>query len=407
MKLKAKEILDSRNNPTVEVELEIDKGSFKASVPSGASVGKYEAKELRDREERYKGKGVLKAVNNINKIIAPKIQEMDLSNQAGIDNLMIELDGTKDKSKLGANAVLAVSIAVCRAGAVLKNIPLYQYIAQIAGRVSDSYEMPSPCFNIINGGLHAGNDLDIQEFMVVPQESSFSENLEAGKRIYDFLKMVLKKNLGERGLKIGDEGGFAPLISKTYEALDLIKQAIKNYPDTKIGLDCAGSQLFHSGKYRLDQKFFNKKELLSFYQDLIKKYPIIFIEDPFYEEDWDAFQEFTKRAGNKINIIGDDLLTTNISRMKQAQDKKACNGMILKPNQIGTVTEVLKAANLAKSYGWKIIVSHRSGETEDDFIADLSKGIGAEHIKSGAPITKERMSKYNRLKEIEQEVVRK
>jgi len=404
--VKAREILDSRGNPTVEVELKTEEKSFIASVPSGASTGKYEAKELRDKgDERYNGKGVLKAVKNVNEIIAPNLVGKNPEDQEEIDKLMIDLDGTEDKSNLGANTILPVSIAICRAGASAKNLPLYKYITQIFNlgyklQVT-SYKIPLPCFNIINGGAHAGNDLDIQEFMIIPQEDSFSQNLQAGSEIYHNLKEILEKNLGEETVNIGDEGGFAPPISRAEEALDFVSRSFKDYKNTKIGLDCAATQFYKNENYNLEDKNLSSKELSKFYQDLINKYPIIFIEDPFAEDDWQSWKELSTEL---VLIVGDDLLSTNIKRMKQAQEKSACNGLILKPNQIGTITEALEAAKLAKSYGWKIIVSHRSGETKDDFIADLAVGIAADFIKSGAPARGERMAKYNRLLKIEEEI---
>jgi enolase len=412
--IKEQEILDSRGEPTIEVELETNLGVFRASVPSGASKGKYEAKELRDGGKRYCGKGVLKAIKSINEIIAPKLKGKDPTKQKEIDELMLELDGTKDKSNLGANAILAVSIAVCRAGAVVKNLPLYQHIYQlkeqkeISKRSFAPLTLPKPCFNVINGGVHAGNNLALQEFMVIPQEKSFSENLETGSEIYHFLKEVLRNEIGEQSINIGDEGGFAPPIEQTKQALNLIIKAVKKagYQNKiKIGLDCAASQFYGDKKYQLEGAVFTKQGLLAFYQDLVENYPIIFLEDPFSEEDWQGFQETTKKLEQKIIIVGDDLLTTNIERIKKAKDKKACSGLILKPNQIGTVTETLEAAKLAKSFRWKIIVSHRSGDTCDDFISDLAVGIKADFIKSGAPARGERTAKYNRLLKIEEEML--
>jgi len=384
--LKAKEILDSRGNPTVEVELETDNGVFKASVPSGASRGKYEAVELRDNEEAYQGMGVSKAVKNINNVIASNIKDKDEAKQKEIDELMIKLDGTKDKSKLGANAILPISMAVCRAGAKSKDIPLHQYINEF---FKDSIKIPRPCFNILNGGVHAGNDLDVQEFMVVLNEGSFSKNFQIGKDIYHNLKNILNKEIGKKGIVIGDEGGFAPPINDVRQALDFIMEAAKGC-DIKIGLDCAASQI-KKGMYHIE-----------FYQGLVRDYPIIFFEDPFAEDDWESFRNITKELN--VIIFGDDLLTTNIKRIKQAKAKEACNGAIIKINQIGTITETFEAIELAKIYGWKIIISHRSGETTDSFIADLAVGSGAEFIKSGAPYKKERLAKYNRLLKIENEL---
>lgn len=405
--IKAREILNSRGEPTVEVELKTDDGIFVASVPSGASIGENEAKELRDGGKKYFGKGVLKAVGNINKIIGPRIKGKNPAKQKEIDELMIKLDGTKDKSKLGANAILPVSMAVCRAGAASKDLSLYKYISQIyrgSPPVNLTLMVPTPCFNIINGGTHAGNKLDIQEFMIVPQKKLFSENLRAASEIYQGLKKILKNNFGEQAINVGDEGGFAPPISHASEALNLISQALKNYPDTKIGLDCAASQYWKDKKYQLEGAVFTKEGLLIFYEDLIKKYPIIFLEDPFSENDWQGFQEITKKLSNKIIIVGDDLLCTNPRRIKEAEKKNACRGAIIKPNQIGTITETIEAVKLAKSFNWKIIISHRSGDTCDDFISDLAVGVGADFIKSGAPARGERLAKYNRLLKIEEEI---
>ncbi|OGZ71314.1 MAG: phosphopyruvate hydratase [Candidatus Staskawiczbacteria bacterium RIFCSPLOWO2_01_FULL_33_9] len=405
----AKEIKDSRGNPTIEVELETDKKSFVASVPSGASTGKNEALELRDKD----GKGVFDAISNINKIIVPKLKNYNIEEQEKIDKFLIELDSTENKSKLGANAILAVSMAVCRAGAFAKKIPLYKYISILADN-NDLLKIPLPSFNILEGGAHAQNDLDIQEFMVVPQKKTFAENLMAGSKVFQNLKELLVKNYGEKATVIGDEGGFAPPISNTQQALYLLKSAIGDM-GVKIAIDVAASQFYEnpspdgSGqvkKYYLDGKEFTRSALLDFYKEIINSFPIISIEDPFEENDWKGFEEITKELPN-IAIIGDDLTTTNIKRIKEAHNKLACNGVILKLNQIGTVFETIEAGKLAKSFGWKTIVSHRSGETLDDFISDLAVGIGADFIKSGSPTKEERMVKYNRLLQIESELNKK
>jgi len=393
--IKAKEIKDSRGNPTIEVKLETERGKFFASVPSGASTGKNEALELRDAD----GKGVNNAIKNINKIIAPKLIDLNPENQSEIDKIIIELDGTENKSKLGANAILAVSIAVCRAGADSKKIPLYQYIAELAENGSP-LTIPLPMFNILEGGAHSDNDLDIQEFMIVPQKKTFTENLILCNKIFANLKGNIENNYGET--KFGDEGGFAPPISKTEQALYLLKIAIGDN-DVQIALDCAASQFFQNGKYKIDGNDLSRTELLDFYKNLVNNFNIISIEDPFSEEDWEGFKEITE-ALPKITIIGDDLTTTNIKIIKEAHNKLSCNGVILKLNQIGTISETIGACNLAKSFGWKTIVSHRSGETMDDFIADFSVGVGADFIKSGSPIKEERMVKYNRLLEIEKDI---
>jgi len=391
--IKAKEILNSRGKQTIEIELRTGKDIFKASVPSGASRGKHEAVEIK----------AVKAIKNVNEVIAPKLRGKDPTKQKGIDELMIELDGTKNKKNLGANAILPVSIAVCRAGAATKGIPLYKHINQYYENRSRGIGLPRPCFNIINGGAHAKNNLEIQEFMIIPQEKSFAKNLKVGKTVFKKLKAILKKNFGRKGIIMGDEGGFSPPIFNDIDALDFIIKAINGY-NVKIGLDCAASQFYSKGKYRIDDKGFDRDTLLEFYKDIVKKYPIIFIEDPFFEKDTKGFSKITKGLGKKINIIGDDLLVTNIKKIKQAKNKKACSGAIIKPNQIGTVTETLEAVKLVKSYKWKVVVSHRSGETLDDFIADLAVGVGADFIKSGAPTKPERLVKYNRLLKIEKEL---
>jgi len=396
--IKVKKILDSRGNPTVEVELKTNKGEFSASVPSGASKGRYEALELRDKD----GKGVKKAIANIKKIISPALEGKDFADQKEIDEILIKLDGTENKSKLGVNAVLPISIAACRALAADQKTPLYRYIAQLMGNGS-FLTLPFPCFNIIEGGAHADNDLDIQEFMIIPQKKYFRENLKAASDIYQSLKNIL----GKDSVQSGDEGGFAPKISSVEEALYALNNSIKIHPETKIGLDAAASQFYKEDKYILENQSLTRNGLLDFYKDLISKFPIIFIEDPFSEDDWQGFEEITKQFSGRINILGDDLLTTNIKRIKEAGNKMACNGLILKPNQIGTVTETIEAAKLAKSYGWKVLVSHRSGETDDDFIADLAVGVSADFIKAGAPVTPERMVKYNKLLAIEEEIYSK
>lgn len=407
-KIKAREILDSRGNPTVEVEMITGMGSFQASVPSGASRGKYEAVELRDGGKRYDGKGVLKAVDNINKIIAPKLIGKDPANQKEIDELMIGLDGTENKLKLGVNAICPVSIAACRAGAAAKNLELWRYISKIAEHGSVS--IPKPCFNIINGGAHAENGSDFQEFMVVPQDKSFAKNLQIAAEIYHQLKKIIKNKYGGSDVNVGDEGGFAPQIKLPEEAIKLVLKAAKDLDyekDVKILLDIAASQFFSSGKYRTKMGIFLKEKLSHYYLDLIGKNPILGLEDPFAEDDWGGWRILNSELENKkpeILVIGDDLLVTNPKKIKEAREKSACNAMILKINQIGTITEALESAKLAKSYGWKVIVSHRSGETCDSFISDFSVGIGADFIKSGAPCRGERTSKYNRLLKISEEL---
>jgi len=428
-RIKAREILDSRGNPTIEVELETDFGVFRGSVPSGASKGKYEAEELRDgldaipsREaggpvlgKRYHGMGVLKAVKNVNEIIGPKLIGEDTANQTKIDEILINLDGTENKAKLGANAILPVSMAVCRAAAAAKNLSLYQHINEIYTGLTcvkltpvRPVSLPIPCFNVINGGAHAGNDLDVQEFMIVPQKMSFSENLQVASEIYHQLKEILEKKFGKLATNLGDEGGFAPPIRFPQEAIELILEAAKklNY-EVKIILDVAASQFFKNGKYRMKIGVFSREGLLNYYSDLIQKYPIMGLEDPFSEDDFAGWKMLNSKfliPNSKFLIIGDDLTVTNPRRIKMAKEKEDCNAIILKINQIGTITEALEAAKLAKSFGWKIIVSHRSGETNDDFISDLAVGIGADFIKAGAPARGERVAKYNRLLKIEEEL---
>ena len=391
--IRAREILDSRGIPTVEVDLMTADGLFRSSVPSGSSTGKYEAFELRDvKKKRYHGLGVEQAVKNINKVITPKVKGMNVIEQGKIDGLMIRLDGTENKSKLGTNAILGVSMAVCRAGAAAKKMPLWKWISKLSGTKPS---LPKPCFNIINGGKHAGNNLDFQEFMIVSQFNRFSKNLQAGVEIYYELRKILRKEYGETAINLGDEGGFAPSLKFPVQALNLILIAIKKSgynKKVKIAIDVAASEI-KSGKYDLD-----------FYADLVKQYPILSLEDPFSEQNYNGFSEITKKLGKKIIIIGDDFLVTNPKRIIKAQEKKACNGLLLKPNQIGTITEALQSFNLAKAFGWKIMVSHRSGETLDSFISDLSVGLGADFIKAGAPARGERVAKYNRLLKIEQEL---
>ena len=409
-KIKAREILDSRGNPTVEVELETDFGKFFASVPSGASKGKYEAVELRDGEKRYFGRGVKKAIKNVNEIISKKLRGFDVTKQRKIDQTLIELDGTENKSKLGANAICPVSLAVCKAGAKAKNLPLYKYIRELYNLQLTTYSLPRPSFNIINGGAHAGNDLDFQEFMVCPKGKNFAENLRIGVEIYQKLKEIIAKKYGKLATNLGDEGGFAPPIEDPEVAIKLILEAVKklNYQDKiSIILDVAASQFFDGKKYKTKIGSFSGKELASFYLKLIKKYPIEAIEDPFSQDDFTSWKNFSLQLtaySLQLTVIGDDLTVTNPKRIKMAKEKGLCNAIIVKINQIGTVTEAIEAAKLAKSFGWKIMVSHRSGETTDDFISDFAVGILADFIKSGAPARGERVVKYNRLLKIEEEI---
>ncbi len=400
-KIHAREILDSRGNPTVEVELTADNITVIAAVPSGASTGTHEALELRDGGKRYLGKGVQKAVKNVEKIIAPKLIGKDPTKQREIDELMLQLDGTKNKSKLGANAILAVSLACARAGAKVSNQSLFEYLHHLLA-LEKKMILPRAFFNIINGGKHAGNSLPFQEFMISPNVKDFSEKLRLGAEVYHTLKGIIIKKYGKLASNVGDEGGFAPPLTTAEEALDLITAAIKEagyVGKVDIAMDCAASEFYRDGFYYAPKKM-SAKELEKYYLKLIKKYKLISIEDPFEEEDFLSFADLTKSGG--IQIIGDDLTVTNPERIKIAIAQKSCNCLLLKVNQIGTLTEALDAVRIAYLHGWKVMVSHRSGETEDTFIADLVVGIGCGQIKSGAPCRAERTAKYNRLLRIEE-----
>uniref|UniRef100_A0A3Q3X6J1 phosphopyruvate hydratase n=1 Tax=Mola mola TaxID=94237 RepID=A0A3Q3X6J1_MOLML len=409
----AREILDSRGNPTVEVDLHTAKGLFRAAVPSGASTGIYEALELRDGDKtRYKGKGVTKAVGHINETLGPAlIQEISVLEQEKLDNMMIEMDGTDNKSKFGANSILGVSLAICKAGAAEKAVPLYRHIADLAG--NRDLVLPVPAFNVINGGSHAGNRLAMQEFMVLPVGAeSFRDALRVGAELYQTLRGVIKEKYGQDATNVGDEGGFAPNIQENSEALELIKTAIEKAGFTDkvvIGMDVAASEFFIEGKYDLDFKSppnvarnISADELASIYQGFINNYPVVSIEDPFDQDDWPAWSQFTSSVG--IQVVGDDLTVTNPCRIQQAVEDKACNCLLLKVNQIGSVTEAIKACKLAQENGWGVMVSHRSGETEDTFIADLVVGLCTGQIKTGAPCRSERLAKYNQLMRIEEEL---
>ncbi|KAK6588842.1 hypothetical protein RS030_2262 [Cryptosporidium xiaoi] len=421
--VKAREILDSRGNPTVEAEITTEKGIFRACCPSGASTGIYEAKELRDGDpKRYLGKGVQKAVDNVNNIIAPAFIGKDPTKQRELDVLMTEqLDGSKNdygftKSVLGANATTAVSFALARAGAAAKGVPLYKYIAELAGNSTDRFVMPVPSFNVLNGGKHAGNALAPQEFMIFPVGApNFKEALRYGAEVYHTLKSVIKKKYGLSATNIGDEGGFAPDISTPKEALDLITEAIDLCGYTgkvKISLDPAASEMFVEEKKCYDLSFKSKdssnylssEQLTNMWVDICSKYNIASIEDPFDQDDYDAYASLTKQVGATVQIMGDDLFVTNMSRLAIGKEKGACNALLLKVNQIGTVTEAIAAFELARSFGWGIQVSHRSGETEDTFIADLTVGLGTGQLKTGAPCRSERVAKYNQLMRIEEEL---
>jgi enolase len=399
----AREVLDSRGNPTVEVEVTLESGlAGRAIVPSGASTGEREALELRDGDpKRYKGKGVTKAVDNVNNTIAPEMEGLDVIDQAYIDNLLIEMDGTENKSNLGANAILGVSMACARAASEYVDLPLYQYIGGIRGR-----ELPVPMMNVINGGAHAQNSLDVQEFMIVPAGAdNFKEALRMGTEVFHTLKGILKDKGYSTG--VGDEGGFAPQIKSTKEALDTLMVAIekagyKAGKDILLALDVAASELYKKGKYHIDGNVWDSTKLIDFYDSLIKKYPIISIEDGFAENDWKGWAAFTEQCASKIQIVGDDVFVTNPKIFLDGIKKGVANSILIKLNQIGTVTETLTTIELAKKAGYTCVISHRSGETEDAFIADLAVATNAGQIKTGSASRSERIAKYNQLLRIEE-----
>lgn len=411
--LSAREILDSRGNPTISVELHLENGPIGiAAVPSGASTGKYEAVELRDEDpSRYRGKGVLKAVHNVEGKIREAIMNKEFD-QTSLDKFLIDLDGTENKANLGANAILGVSMAFARASADAEHQELYEYLNGLIG--DTEMKLPQPMFNVINGGKHADSGLDIQEFMLAPINfPDFHEKLRVGSEIFHTLADILK----ERGYKtsVGDEGGFAPELQSNEEALQLIVEAIEKAgyttADVKIGLDCAANSFYNTETKMYDLKIsgvtksIGNDELIVWYQDLVGKFPIMLIEDGFDEDDWEGFQKLNKVLGDTITNVGDDLLVTNIKRIEQAIEKNAVNSVLIKLNQIGTVTETIDAVRMTKAQGWKPFVSHRSGETEDTFIADLSVGLACPLIKSGSLSRTERICKYNRLMLIEERVL--
>ena len=406
--VKAVEILDSRGNPTLRATVKLNNGVIaQASVPSGASTGEHEAVELRDNDKgRYLGKGVLKAVNNVNATIAPKLIGMDPTRQVEIDNLMIQLDGTPNKAKLGANAILGVSMAVARAAAIASNLPLYSYLGG-----AGSYILPVPMMNILNGGMHAESSVDFQEFMVMPWGApSFSEALRYGSETFHALKGILSKKGYAVG--VGDEGGFAPNLKSNEEACELIVEAIekagfKPGKDIFIALDPATSSFYKDGKYELSKSKSGSKtteEMITLWKSWVAKYPIVSIEDGFDENDWNGFSKLTSIIGNKTQIVGDDLFVTNPAFVKRGIQENSANAVLIKVNQIGTITETIQTINLCREAGWNYIISHRSGETEDDFIADLAVAMGGGQIKTGSACRSERIAKYNRLLEIEAEL---
>ena len=405
--IKGREILDSRGNPTVEVEVALSDGTLgQAAVPSGASTGTYEAVELRDGDKkRYGGKGVLQAVNHINELIAPRIKGMAATDQEAIDRKLIELDGTDNKSRLGANAILGTSLAVAHAAASSLDMPLYRYL----GKTSE-YSLPVPLMNILNGGKHAANSTDFQEFMVVPTgATSFRQSLQMGTEVYHSLKKVLN----DRGLStnVGDEGGFAPSLPSNKDAIEAVLAAIEKAGyrpgrDCFIALDPAASEFYQDGRYVLEREGtrLSSAEMVEFYVKWTSAYPIISIEDGMAEDDWDGWKLITDKLGSKVQLVGDDLYTTNVSRLRRGIEMKASNSILIKLNQIGTLTETVAAIRMGQEAGWTAIVSHRSGETEDTTIADLAVGLKAGQIKSGAPCRSERTAKYNRLLRIEDEL---
>ncbi len=400
----AREVLDSRGNPTVEVEVTTENGTVgSAIVPSGASTGVHEAVELRDGDKtRYLGKGTLNAVNNVNEIIAEELIGFDVFDQVGIDRALIQIDGTENKSKLGANAILGVSMAVARAAAIESDTPLYEYIGGVNAKT-----LPVPMMNILNGGEHADNNVDIQEFMVMPAGAcSFKEALRMGTEVFHNLKSVLKSK--GYNTAVGDEGGFAPNLNSNEEALKTIMEAIEKAgyvagKDIFLALDVASSEMYENGKYNFkgEGKIYSSEEIVNYYCDLVEKYPIISIEDGLSEDDWDGWKLLTEKIGNKVQLVGDDLFVTNYSRLNTGIEKGIANSILIKLNQIGTITETLDAIELAKTHGYTCVISHRSGETEDTTIADLAVAVNAGQIKTGSASRTDRICKYNQLLRIE------
>ena len=408
IKIKAREVLDSRGNPTVEVDVVTENGIFRAMTPSGASAGQHEALELRDGDKsRYFGKGTLKAVENINKKITSKLIGLDPNAQETIDNIMLKLDGTENKDNLGANAILPVSMAITKAGAASKGLALFEYIGELFGVIP--HKLPVPMCNVINGGKHAGHENSIQEHMLMPTGAKcFSEGIRMASESYHHLAKLLKGKFGAGGTLIGDEGGFAPAqVVDVEERLDLMLKAVENagYEGMmKIAMDPASSEFFYDGIYKIGKKSFSGGEMVDFYVDLCKKYPIVSIEDGLAEDDWDSWVEMVEKLGAKVQIVGDDLFVTNTKRIQKGIELGAANSVLIKLNQIGSVTETLNAIKMAQDQGWTAVVSHRSGETEDNFIADLVVGTSAGQIKTGAPARSDRNAKYNQLIRIEEEL---
>jgi len=407
-KIISREVLDSRGNPTVEVDVITDLGTFRGMTPSGASAGQHEALELRDNDKnRYLGKGTLTAVKNVNEKIAPKLIGVKAHHQDTIDNILIKLDGTDNKETFGANAILPVSMAVAKAGAASKGLPLYAHIANLF--VILPHRMPVPMCNVINGGKHAGQENSIQEHMLMPTGAkTFSEAIRMISETYHHLAKILKEKYGANGVLIGDEGGFAPSqLTKIEDRFELMLKAVKSAGYEKkmhIALDPASSEFFYDGSYKIGKKAYSGGEMIDFYVDLCKKYPIISIEDGLAEDDWENWVELTKKLGTEVQIVGDDLFVTNTKRIEKGIEMAAANSVLIKLNQIGTLTETLDAIKMAQDNGWTAVVSHRSGETEDDFIADLVVGTSSGQIKTGAPARSDRCAKYNQLLRIEEEL---
>jgi len=403
-KVWAREVLDSRGNPTVEAEITVRGHRITAIAPSGASTGSWEAHELRDGGDRYGGKGVLKVVENVRGEIAKRIAGMDPTDQRAIDEAMIELDGTENKKRLGGNATVAVSLAVARAGAMCNNIPVYEHVG------GDHVTLPVPMLNIINGGKHAGGNLKIQECMIIPAGAkTFSDCLRMSTEVYMHLKSILKSKYGVGAINIGDEGGFAPPLDTVDEALSTIVEAISDAgyvpgKDVYLAMDAASSEFFDNGVYTVDGMNLSAGELADHYVELTKTHPLISIEDPFFEDDFETTAELTKKIGSHVQIVGDDLFVTNTKRLSRGIEQGAANALLLKVNQIGTVTESGDAAKMSFNNGYNVVVSHRSGESEDTTIADLSVGWGSGEIKTGAPARGERTAKYNRLLRIEEDL---
>jgi len=401
--IKAREVLDSRGNPTIETEIITGGGYGSAIVPSGASTGKHEALELRDKNDRYGGKGVLNAVRNVNETITPLLIGMDIRKQKEIDRVMIEEDGTENKTNLGANAILSVSLAAARCAADTINIPLYQYIGGL-----NTYVLPVPMMNVINGGQHAGNELDFQEFMIMPVGAkSFSEALRISAEVYHQMKKIIAKKYGKGSTNVGDEGGYAPPMKEISEPLEIIMSTLEelSYKDVvKIALDTASSSFYDekSKRYNAMGKKMSSGELIDLFVEVCSKYPIISLEDPMAEDDSEGFVEITKKLGKKIQIVGDDNFVTNRKKLSNGIKNGTCNSLLLKVNQIGSLTEAIDTASLAYRNGYSVVVSHRSGETEDTMIADIAVGISSGQIKTGAPTRSERCAKYNRLLRIEE-----